>query len=332
MENCVKALKAVRFSYVIPVYNEEAVLSFLFKEMTEFLDGNEILRESTEVVLVDDGSKDASWAMMADLAARDSRFVAVRLSRNFGHQVALTAGYAVARGEAAISMDADLQDPLAVTLDFIEKWQGGADVVYGVRKERRGESFFKKFTAAMFYRLMSRIGESNAPRNSGDFRLLSRRALDALNRLPERNRYLRGLVGWIGLNTAIVEYDREPRAAGVTKYPLRKMIRFAADGIVSMSSVPLRFSYYSALFASLFFLGYLLYTLAKAVFFGVRMVPGWSSLIVTVVVFGSLNLICIGLVGEFVGRIYEEVKRRPLFLLQELIRDGKDQAQVVAKL
>jgi glycosyltransferase involved in cell wall biosynthesis len=274
-------MNIVRFSFVIPIYNEEEALSYLFKELSVFLE-QEVLRGCSEVILVDDGSSDASWSMIADKASQDQRIVAVRLSRNFGHQFALTAGYTLSTGEAIICMDADLQDPLPVTLKFIEKWQEGYDIVFGVRTDRKGESFFKIITAKLFYKLISSLGETRAPQNSGDFRLLSRRALDALNRLPECHRYLRGLVGWIGLRTAFVEFERAPRVAGSTKYPFVKMLHFALDAIVSMSSRPLRFSYYAALVATIVSLGYLFSTLMQSVFMGVKMVPGWSSLIVSI--------------------------------------------------
>jgi polyisoprenyl-phosphate glycosyltransferase len=320
-----RGMNIMRFSFVIPIYNEEEALSCLFQELSSFLD-QDLFRSCCEVILVDDGSTDTSWSMIADKASQDRRIVAVRLSRNFGHQFALTAGYTLSTGEAIICMDADLQDPLPVTLKFIEKWQEGYDIIFGVRIKRRGESFFKITTAKLFYKLISLLGEIKAPQNSGDFRLLSRRALDALNRLPECHRYLRGLVGWIGLKTTYVEFERVPRIAGSIKYPIAKMIRFALDAIVSMSSKPLKFSYYAALFATVVSLGYLLYTLLQSVFMGVKMIPGWSSLIVSIVAFGALNLICLGLIGEYLGRIYEEVKHRPLYLIEKIIKDGKESA------
>ncbi len=320
----------IRFSFVIPIHNEEEALPYLFKELYAFLE-QEIFRNCSEVILVDDGSTDSSWSMIAHKAAEDHRYVAVRLSRNFGHQVALTAGYALASGEAIISMDADLQDPLSVILEFIKKWEEGYDIVFGVRTERKGESFFKIATANIFYKLISSIGETRAPQNSGDFRLLSRRALEALNRLPERHRYLRGLVGWIGLRSTTVDFKRLPRVAGSTKYPIAKMLRFASDAIVSMSPKPLKFSYYAAVLATMVSLGYLFYALLESVLMGVKMVPGWSSLIVSIIVFGALNLICLGLIGEYLGRIYEEVKQRPLYLIEEVIKDRVRNSYLIAK-
>jgi polyisoprenyl-phosphate glycosyltransferase len=320
----------MRFSFVVPIYNEEEALPCLFGELSVFLE-QEVLRDCSEVILVDDGSSDASWSMIADKASQDQRFVAIRLSRNFGHQFALTAGYALSIGEAIICMDADLQDPLPVALEFIEKWQEGYDIVFGVRTDRKGESFFKIITAKLFYKLISSLGETRVPQNSGDFRLLSRRALDALNRLPECHRYLRGLVGWIGLRTVFVEFERAPRVAGSTKYPLVKMLHFAMDAIVSMSSRPLKFSYYAALVATVVSLGYLFSALLQSIFMGVKMVPGWSSLIVSIVVFGALNLICLGLVGEYLGRIYEEVKRRPLFLIEEVIKNRERKTDLIQR-
>ncbi len=307
----------VDISYIIPVYNEAESLPALIAALEELLD--ELTASySVEVLFVDDGSHDDSWSLIEAAATKRSEFAGVRLSRNFGHQIALTCGYQFARGRAVISLDADLQDPPEVTLRMIEAWRDGADVVYAVRTERHGETWFKRATADFFYRLIEQLrGPGREPRNSADFRLLSRRALDALNTMPERHRYLRGMVGWIGLQSAIVEYERPPRVAGSTKYPLLKMVRFATDAIVSMSSSPLRLAYVLAVTASLPFLAYLFYNLLKWLIFGVEMVQGWSSLILSVIVFGSCILAFMGLLGEYIGRIYDEVKRRPLYLVAE---------------
>ncbi len=307
----------VDVSYVIPVYNESQSLPALTAEMERLLDD---LADSytVEILFVDDGSHDDSWRLIEAAAARLPQVAGVRLSRNFGHQNALTCGYHFARGRAVISMDADLQDPPEVTPRMIEAWQDGADIVYGVRSARRADTWFKRATADLFYRLIERLrGPGNEPRNCADFRLLSRRALEALNALPERHRYLRGMVGWIGLRSTTVEYERPPRVAGSTKYPFWKMLRFATDAIVSMSSSPLRLAYVLAVSASLPFLGYLAYNLVVWFFFDVEMVKGWPSLILSVITFGTCILVFMGLLGEYVGRIYDEVKGRPLYLVAE---------------
>lgn len=307
----------VDVSYVIPVYDEAESLPALTSELERLL-ADLADSYSVEVLFVDDGSRDDSWSLIEAAAARLPQVAGMRLSRNFGHQLALTCGYHFARGRAVISMDADLQDPPEVSLRMIEAWQDGADIVYAVRTARSGETWFKRATASAFYRLIELLrGPGKEPRNSADFRLLSRRAIEALNALPERHRYLRGLVGWIGLRTATVEYERPPRVAGSTKYPFWKMLRFATDAIVSMSSSPLRLAYVLAVVASLPFLGYLAYNLSMWLFFDVEMVKGWTSLILSVVVFGTSILAFMGLLGEYIGRIYDEVKRRPLYLIAE---------------
>ncbi|MEK7483826.1 MAG: glycosyltransferase family 2 protein [Planctomycetota bacterium] len=309
------------YSYVIPIYNEEEVFPLLQAELIRFLSAFP-KPGGVEVVLVDDGSYDHSWDLMKALASQDSRFVAVRLSRNFGHQFALTAGYEHARGEVIICLDADLQDPPEVTLKMIDEWEKGADVVYGVRSIRLGESRFKLWTAELFYWIFSKFSNVEVPRNCGDFRLLSRRALNAFLQFKERHRYLRGLVGWVGFKTTTVSYERQPRAAGQTKYPLVKMLKLGADGIVSMSFTPLRISYVIALLILCITLGYLFYNIVLHFFYEVTMVPGWTSLMLLIMIFGFFNLIALGIMGEYVGRIYEEVKRRPNFIISDVIRDG----------
>ena len=308
---------AVDVSFVIPVYNEAESLPPLTDELERII-GQLAETYSVEILFVDDGSRDGSWSFIEATAARLPQVAGVRLSRNFGHQIALTCGYHFARGRAVISMDADLQDPPEVSLRMLEAWEGGADIVYAVRTVRRGETWFKRATADVFYRLIERLrGPGNEPRNSADFRLLSRRALEALNAMPERHRYLRGLVGWIGLESATVEYERPPRIAGSTKYSFWKMLRFATDAIVSMSSSPLRLAYLMAVLASLPFLAYLGYNHIAWLHFDAEMVKGWTSLIHSVIVFGTSILLFMGLLGEYIGRIYDEVKHRPLYLVAE---------------
>ncbi len=304
-------------SLVVPCYNEAEVFPLL-REALVSLAAQLAPRYRVEFVLIDDGSRDNTWAQVLAFAAADPRVRGVTLSRNFGHQCALTCGYDLARGDAVVCLDADLQDPPEAVLAMVQQWEKGADVVYGVRLSREGETVFKKATASLFYRLMQRIGDTPAPPNSGDFRLLSRRCLLALRQLREKHRYLRGLVGWVGFRTAQVEYHRKPRAAGVTKYPLWRMLGLALDAIVSSSALPLRLTYLLAVFAALPFIAYLFYAVVQHLFFGVALVPGWSSLVLAVVAFGSLILFSLGIFGEYLGRIYEQVKDRPLYLIREV--------------
>ena len=311
-----KQIERPLVSVVVPCYNESAVFSMLSKALADLADCVEPVCRM-EFVLVDDGSHDDTWDKMAAFSAADNRVRAVSLSRNFGHQIALTCGYDLAAGDAVVCMDADLQDPPEVVAEMIEQWQQGADIVYAVRKSRAGETPFKLMTARLFYRLFRGVSDSSAPQNAGDFRLLSRRALDAFNQLRERHRYIRGMVGWLGFKTATVYYERRARAAGETKYPLGKMVRFAADAIVSSSSLPLRLSYLFALVGSSVIFAYLLWVVFKLVFFDEPLVRGWSSLILTITLFGFLNLLCLGIIGEYIGRLYEQSKNRPLYLVAE---------------
>jgi polyisoprenyl-phosphate glycosyltransferase len=303
-------------SLVVPCFNEEHVLPLLRDALA--LLGDRLASQhgcDSEFLLVDDGSRDRTWELIGAFAAGDPRVRGVRLSRNFGHQAALTCGYDLASGDAIVSLDADLQDPPDVVPEMVTRWQAGADVVYAIRDARPGETRFKLWTAKMFYRLIHRLSAADVREDSGDFRLMSRRSVDALGRLRERHRFIRGMVGWIGFRTDEVRYQRRARAAGATKYPLRRMLLFAIDGIVSFSRFPLKLAYWSALLLCTVFFGYLVWNLVKFLFLGASLVPGWSSLIVSVIAFGATNLLCLGLMGEYIGRIYEEVKQRPLYLV-----------------
>jgi dolichol-phosphate mannosyltransferase len=310
-------------SLVIACYNEAEVLGPLEKALTALADRLGP-RYAVEFVLVDDGSRYATWSLISAFAQRDSRVRGIALSRNFGHQAALTCGYDLASGEAVVSMDADLQDPPDVVPRLVAEWEKGADVVFAVRTRRQGDSLFKRLTAKLFYRTFRFMSDSSCPMDSGDFRLMSRRALDALCRMRERHRYVRGMVGWIGFRTASVEFERGPRAAGTTKYPLLRMLKFAADGLFSFSSWPLRFSYIFAFLGSLSVLAFLAYAAIRYFFFGSELVPGWTSLILAVAIFGFLNLICLGIIGEYIGRIYEQSKERPLYVIREMARELRD--------
>ena len=315
-------------SIIVPVYNEEKTLTFLAERLSQVfatLENNYVLN----AVLVDDGSKDGSWLAIEKICSKDGRFSGIRLSRNFGHQAALSCGYQFAPGDAVICIDADLQDPPELSPELIRRWEEGNRVVLAVRRKREGETKFKLLSAKLYYKLISRISDSKAPRESGDFRLLDRAAVDAFNRLSESHRYIRGLVGWLGFRSAIVEYDRLPRQGGRTKYTLTKMMRLAMDGIISFSFLPLRLAYIVACILVLPFLLYLAYNFVLHIFFGVTMVPGWSSLILAVILFGVFNLLMLGVLGEYVGRIYTEAKRRPIFLVEESC--GRDFSTFVSK-
>ena len=303
-------------SIIVPVYNEESSLPFFFKRIRKVLDSLES-KYSFKVLLIDDGGRDQSWKMIQEISQNDDCFSGIRLSRNFGHQAALSCGYDLASGEALISIDSDLQDPPEVIPELIRRWEEGNKVVLAVRRKREGETKFKLWTAKIYYKIISKLSESETQESSGDFRLLDRVAVNALKKITETHRYIRGLVGWLGFQRCVVEYDRSPRIAGTTKYSIIKMIRLAMDGIISLSFWPLRVAYISAVVLMVPFLLYLLYNLVLHLFFNVAMVPGWSSLILAVVLFGAFNLFMLGVLGEYTGRIYTEVKKLPIFLVEE---------------
>jgi dolichol-phosphate mannosyltransferase len=304
------ASDAPTVSVVVPVFDEEASLEALHRRVTDVL---ERAGEAFELVLVDDGSRDGSWDVMQALASRDPRVVLVRLSRNFGHQIAVSAGIDAARGEAVVLMDADLQDPPEVVPEMIARWREGYDVVYGRRIRRLGEGWFKRATAAGFYRIIRRLTAIDIPADTGDFRLMSSRVVAVLKQLPERNRFIRGMVAWIGYRQTAVEYERAERLAGETKYPVRKMARFAADAIVSFSFAPLRLATGLGLVVSTLAFAYGVYAVLAALFEW-HVVRGWASLMVAVVFLGGVQLVCVCIIGEYIGRIYDEVKRRPLYV------------------
>lgn len=307
-----------KISLLIPCFNEEEVLPLLRKELTAFAQKLTHRNYDYEIILIDDGSKDMTWCLISDWKTADPEHVrGIALSRNFGHQAALSCGYHAATGDAMISIDADLQDPLDVILEMLDSYEAGADIVLGVRKHRESESFFKLATAKLYYRTLHLLGMKFIEKDCGDFRLMNRRSVEALSGMREKNRMLRAMIGWVGFRVDRVYYDRKARAAGTTKYPLRKMLLLAMDGIISFTSIPLRAAYWLATLISLVTLSYLFYTLLKYKFFNGVLVQGWTSLMVTLTAFGFVNLICLGLIGEYVGRIYEEVKDRPLYIVRK---------------
>lgn len=303
-------------SVVVPCMNEEEVLRETNRRLVEVLEG---ISCNIEIVYVDDGSTDSTTEVLRELQAQDSRVHVVRFSRNFGHQIAITAGLEHACGDAVAIIDADLQDPPEILLDFVAKWMDGYDVVYGVRTKRDGETAFKLWTAKLFYRFISHLSDTRIPLDTGDFRLMDRRVVDALLSMPERDRFVRGMVSWLGFSQTAVEYRRASRLAGVTKFSLFKMVRFALDGIFSFSILPLRLATWTGFAASgLAIFGIIIVLLER--FFGVvGLVKGWSSAMIAELFIGGVQLICMGLIGEYVGRIYGESKRRPLYIVQERI-------------
>lgn len=315
----------VALSIVVPCFNEEACLLALHERLSAA--ARKAAGNDYEIVLVNDGSRDASWSLMQTIVAGDPRVVAVNLSRNHGHQLALTAGLDLCRGKAILIIDADLQDPPELLPEMMKVMRSEhADVVYGVRRSRSGETAFKRATAHGFYRLLSRATEVDIPLDAGDFRLMSRRALDALLAMPEQARFIRGMVAWIGFKQLPFAYDRQERFAGETKYPLRKMMRFAFDALTGFSSAPLKLASHAGLWLSLGSVLLILY-IAYAWLAG-RSIQGWTSLMLVVVVLGAIQMFALALMGEYIGRLYNEAKRRPLYIVQEVAGDGRAEAKL----
>jgi dolichol-phosphate mannosyltransferase len=308
-------------SVVVPVYDEEGNVEELARRVARIMASVEGT-PAYELIFVNDGSKDGTLAALRRLAREMPQIVVVNLARNFGHQLAATAGLDTAIGEAVILMDGDLQDPPELIVDFIAKWREGYDVVFAIRRSRKGESWFKVTTARLFYRGVRRLTKVDIPLDTGDFRLMSRRVVDALGRARERHRFLRGLVSWVGFNQVGVEYDRDERFSGTTKYPLSKMLRFALDGVTSFSDVPLRLASLLGFVTSILAFAFGLYEVLLRLFTGYNL-PGYTSTIFAILFLGGVQLIGIGILGEYVGRIYDEIKGRPLYLIADVERAGE---------
>lgn len=320
MDNLMHAKEAPAVSIVAPCYNEAECLREFHQRAgaaAQTCCGN-----SYEIVLVDDGSRDDTWALIDSLAVADPHVVGVRLMRNHGHQLAASAGLALARGERVMLIDADLQDPPELLGSMMTLMDQGADVVFGQRTARQAESWFKKATAYVFYRLLSRLATVPIPRDTGDFRLMRRRVVDVLVAMPERQRFLRGLVSWIGGRQVALRYERQSRYAGRSKYPLRKMIQFAVDAITGFSVGPLRYATYLGLIAAALALLLMAYTFWRWAAGGT--VVGWSSTMTAIVLFGAVQLIVLGIQGEYVGRLFQEAKARPLFLIDRVVAAGTE--------
>jgi polyisoprenyl-phosphate glycosyltransferase len=306
-------------SVVIPIFNEAAVIDELRRRLADAMERLSATVRSWEVIFIDDGSRDSSLEILREMARIETRFKVVSFARNFGHQLAITAGIDLAEGDAVVIMDADLQDPPEVVVEMIERWRAGFDVVYAVRKSRAGETVFKRLTAAAFYRVLRwMLGGVSIPADAGDFRLMSRSVILTLRALRERHRFVRGMVAWVGFKQTPVYYDREARFAGETKYPFSKMLRFAVDAITSFSILPLRMASWLGVGVAVVALVYALYVVyVKLVLHAT--VPGWATLMIAVALGTSAQLFMTGILGEYVGRIYEEVKRRPLYITAELL-------------
>ena len=303
-------------SVVVPCYNEEEVLVHTHSRLTQVLDRLE--NAEYELVYVNDGSSDRTDEILRSLNQTSPHTRAVLLSRNFGHQAAVTAGLTAAAGQCVVIIDADLQDPPEVIAEMVERWREGYEVVYGIRESRAGESGFKLRSAQLFNRLINKLSDVHIPLDTGDFRLLDRRAVDALLAMPERHRLLRGMASWIGFRQHGLKYAREARFAGTTKYPLTKMLNLALDGIFSFSTVPLRFVTILGVLTSALAAAGIFYSLAVRIFTS-HWVAGWATLILAVLFTGGVEMFCFGILGEYIGRIYTEIKQRPLFIVREML-------------
>lgn len=302
-------------SVIVPLYNEEEVIAESYKRLTSVMQG---MGEEYELVFINDGSRDKTAQLTADIAEKDKHVRLICFSRNFGHQIAITAGMDYAKGDAVVIIDADLQDPPEVIPLMVEKWKEGYHVVYGKRTKRHGETMFKKVTAKVFYRFLQRMTQVDIPTDTGDFRLIDRKVCDAMKKLREQNRYVRGLVSWVGFKQYALEYVRDERFAGETKYPLKKMIRLAMDGIASFSYKPLKLATMVGFALTGISFLYLLFVVLQKLF-GTPTVAGWASILAVQLFFNGVILIILGIIGSYIGRIYEESKGRPLYIVQEEI-------------
>jgi len=307
--------KACFLSVVVPMYNEEEVIEVTYRRLKTVLDK---LGESYEMVFVNDGSRDQTSKIVREICEVDRNVKLVEFSRNFGHQIAVTAGMDHASGRTVVLIDADLQDPPELIHDMVARWREGYDVVYGKRIERKGESWFKKLTAAMFYRILSSMTSVNIPVDTGDFRLMDRKVCDALTSMRERSRFIRGMVSWAGFKQTSVDYVRDERFAGETKYPLRKMIRLSLDAMTSFSTRPLKIASVLGFVLSAFGFVYLFIVLYQRFFTDLN-TEGWTSLVAISLLFHGITLSLLGVLGEYIGRTYEEAKGRPLYLVAEAV-------------
>jgi polyisoprenyl-phosphate glycosyltransferase len=310
-----------KYSLIIPIYNEEETIAEMYRRVSSVMDG---LDGTSELILVNDGSKDRSLLMLRELHNNDERVCYLSLARNFGHQVAVTAGLNFARGEAVIVLDADLQDPPELIPEMIELWQQDYQVVYAQRTKRLQESWFKRSTAFIFYRLLKLLADVDIPADTGDYCLMDRKVVDILNSMPERNRYIRGLRAWIGFRQTFVRFERDPRYAGQVKYTFSKSFSLALNSLVSFSRIPLRFSTYLGLFSAGLSLFMAILVLYWRIHESKSPVTGFATIMIAIFFLGSVQLIGIGILGEYIGRIYEEIKGRPLYTIAEVSKFSKE--------
>ena len=304
-----------KYSFIIPIYNEEETIAEMYRRMSGVMDR---MDGAVELILINDGSRDRSLHLMRDLHDKDSRVCYLSFARNFGHQIAVTAGLNFSRGQIVVILDADLQDPPELIPDMVEKWRQGYQVVYAQRTQRRQEGWFKRFTAYSFYRLLKQLADVDIPTDTGDFCLLDRQVVDVLNGMPERNRYIRGLRSWIGFRQTAIRFERDPRFAGEVKYTFRKSLALAINGLVSFSTIPLRISTYVGLLAAIASILMALLVLYWRIFVPNSPLTGFTIVLMATFFLGAVQLVSIGILGEYIGRIYEEVKGRPLYTLAEV--------------
>ena len=305
-------------SIIVPCYNEQEVFAETYKRLTQTFEQVDKSKYHYELIFVNDGSKDNTLEQIHQVTLQDNRVKGINFSRNFGHQIAITAGLDNCKGDAAVVIDADLQDPPSVILEMIKKWEEGYDVIFGKRRERAGESAFKLITAKWFYRFINKLSDVDMPLDTGDFRLMDRNALNQFLSMRETYRFVRGMVAWIGFKQTFVEYDRESRFAGTTKYPLKKMLRLASDAILSFSNTPLKVATFVGFITSIFAFFGIIYSLYMRLFTD-NFVEGWTLLMISVLLIGGIILLVLGIIGEYVGRIYGEIKQRPLYIIQDKI-------------
>ncbi|PFY33493.1 glycosyltransferase [Bacillus toyonensis] len=309
-------------SVVVPMYFEEEVAQECYNRLKSVMLQNNI---NYEFVFVNDGSTDRTMDILSEIAANDYRTKIVNFARNFGHQVAVTAGIAAAKGDAIVIIDADLQDPPEVIPELIAKWEEGYEVVYAKRKQRKGETWFKLLTAKYFYKFLNYMSDIDIPKDTGDFRIIDRKVADVFNQMTERNRFIRGMMSWVGFRQTYVEYERDERFAGETKYPLKKMIKFASDGIIAFSTKPLRIVMSLGLLSVLISIIVLLYTITVKII-GDGTQTGWASIMVAITFFSGIQLLGLGIVGQYIARIYDESKNRPIYIVKETINIEQEEA------
>ncbi|HZK26983.1 MAG TPA: glycosyltransferase family 2 protein [Thermoclostridium sp.] len=315
---------SVLCSIVVPMYNEEEVVQVTYQRLTDIMEKSKF---SYEIIFVNDGSRDKTAELLNEICDRDKRVKLLDFSRNFGHQIAITAGMDYTSGQCIVVIDGDLQDPPELIPSMIEKWKDGYDVVYGKRISRQGESILKKFTAAIYYRLLKSMTDVNIPVDTGDFRLIDRKVCDALKEVKERNRYVRGLISWLGFKQTAIEFERQERFAGETKYPLRKMLKLAFDGITTFSYKPLKLASYLGTLISAGSFIYFIFVIIQRMFFPETVQPGWASTLAVSLFFNGITLLMLGIMGEYVGRIYDEVKARPLYVIRDTKNINNDKTK-----